>query len=74
MPEDLAGCDKICRPIGNVEGHKRYQSLDLKYSGKAVEGTRRLGKQKVKGSGQETLAELFNMCLFLICSVHPPVS
>lgn len=75
MPADLTGWDKISRPVGNVEGHKGYQSLDLKYTGKAGEGSHRLEKLGVKGAGQkEILAELFSMCLFLLASVHPPVS
>lgn len=71
MPE----WDKISRPVGNVEGHKACQLLDLKYPGKAGEGSHRLGKLQVKGTGQkETLVEFFSMCLLLVSSLHPPVS
>lgn len=75
MPEDLTEWDKISRPVGNVEGHKACQSLELKCPGKAGERSHRLGKLRVKGTGQkETLVEFFSMCLLLISSVHPPVS
>lgn len=76
MSVGLTGQDTINRPVRNPYGHKGYLIIirdEIHWErccGEPWAGTARVGV-----TGQEGVpAELFGVCLFLTCCIHPAAS